>query len=279
MSDTDYNNLCHQLKETLILRYEPIAIKMIKREEDIPQIAIQPIKDLNMHMALCQAFSLTRRDKKTIYMDKNSEWCWNPLICMGYIDCSEGTDSFDRVSRILGITDPAQAKEFLAGFPKLPYGKYIGLVSAPLSSCDFPPDLVLIYANPAQIRVSLGAIKHMTGKIVTTQLDAIDSCAYSCAQTLIDGEYHVTFPDPGEYERALADENEVILSVPGHRLEELVEGLRFFSDIDMGYTGLTKEMLLNFPRPSFYNELFQMWGLGQGALWDKPYAEQNTTEE
>jgi uncharacterized protein (DUF169 family) len=90
----------------------------------------------------------------------------------------------------------------------------MGLVSAPLGSCGFTPDLVLIYAVPAQIRSMLGAIKNVTGKIVTTKLDAIDSCTYSCVQSLLDGEYHVTFPDPGEYERALADENEVILSVP-----------------------------------------------------------------
>jgi hypothetical protein len=50
------------------------------------------------------------------------------------------------------------------------------------------------------------AIKNMTGQLVSTQLDAIDSCMYSCVLPLKTGEYRVTLPDVGEYERAGADE-------------------------------------------------------------------------
>ncbi len=67
----------------LILRYEPIAIKMIEKEDEIPDDALYPKRDLNRHLALCQAFALTRRDKKTFYLDKESEWCWNPIVSFG----------------------------------------------------------------------------------------------------------------------------------------------------------------------------------------------------
>jgi hypothetical protein len=81
------------------------------------------------------------------------------------------------------------------------------------------------------------------------------------------GEYRVTLPDMGEHERAAADENEIILTVPGHRLEELMKGVRAIHNRNMGYARLTRDMPLEFPRPPFYNDLFKMWGLEQGDDW------------
>lgn len=258
-----------ELREMLILRYEPIAIKMIEDEADVPKEAILPMRDLGKHMALCQAFAKTRRDKKTIYMDKTSEWCWNPLIGLGFVECREGTESFELVCRNLGFKDLDTARTFFANFPTLPQNKYIGIVSAPLSLCTYKPDLILIYCNNAQLRSLLWAIKNTTGKIVSTQLDAIDSCVYACVPPLQTGEYRVTLPDPGEYERAATGENEIILSVPGHRLDELVAGLHPFCEMGMGYSQFSREMLLDFPRPEFYNSLYKIWGLDQGQDWDR----------
>lgn len=258
-----------ELHDMLMLRHEPIAIKMIENEKDVPENAVNPMRDMGKHMSLCQAYALTRRNKKTVYIDKASEWCWSPMVCMGYVDSSAGTPSFELLSRLIGIADKDDAEKFFSEFPRHPYGKYLGLVTAPLCSCDFEPDLVLIYANPAQIRMMIGGIKRQTGKLVETKLDIIDSCTYSTVTPLLTGQYRVTFPDPGEYERALADEDEVILSVPGHRMSELMTGLQTNNSHGLGYKLLNKEMLLDFPRPPFYNTLFEMWGFDKGEDWKK----------
>ena len=259
----------NELREMLLLRNEPIAIKMVENEKDIPDGTMKPMRDLGKHIALCQAFAMTRRDRKTIYMDKTSEWCWNPLVGFGFVECDEGSEAFDIICRVLGIADQEAARKFFAQFPTLPYGKYTGILITPLGDCAAEPDIVLIYCNNAQLRTLLWAVKNATGKIVSTQLDAIDSCVYSCVPTLQTGEYRVTIPDMGEHERAAADENEIILSVPGSRLEELVQGVRVFYDRNMAYSQLTRDMLLEFPRPPFYNELFKIWGLEQGQNWGR----------
>jgi len=270
MSGTEQNNTYSRtLHDLMLLRYEPIAVKLIEDEADVPQGAINPKRDLGKHMSLCQAYALARRNKKTVYMDKNSEWCWCPMVCMGYVNSSPDTPGFDLMCRYIGIPDAGAAGKFFAGFPRLPYGQYKGLLIAPLCFSGFEPDLVLIYANPAQTRMMIGAIKSATGRLVETQLDVIDSCAYATVMPLLNGEYRVTFPDPGEYERALADEDEVILSVPGSRLEEFVTGLRNNDGRGFGYRLLNKEMLLDFPRPPFYNELFELWGFDKGEDWGK----------
>ncbi len=270
MTITDRNAAASAaLRDMLLLRYEPIAVKMIEDEADVPENAVNPKRDLGRHMCLCQAYGLTRRNKKTVYMDKASEWCWCPMVCMGYVESDPGTPSFNLLSRFIGIADKDAAEKFFAEFPKLPHGKYKGLVTAPLCSCPFEPDLVLIYANPAQTRMMIGGIKQQTGKLVETKLDIIDSCAYSTVTPFLTGQYRVTFPDPGEYERALSDEDEVILSVPKERQDELLTGLRNNNNHGLGYTLLNKEMEFDFKRPPFYNDLFEMWGCDKGENWTK----------
>jgi uncharacterized protein (DUF169 family) len=258
-----------ELKEMLLLRYEPIAVKMVKNEEEIPSDAIRPRRDMKKHLALCQTFALTRRDKKTVYMDKHDHWCWNPLIGLGHVECREGSEAFDVVCRFIGIPDIDAARSFFAQFPRLPYNEYIGIVSAPLCSASFEPELLLVYCNNAQLRSLVWAAKRQTGKLVETQLDAIDSCIYACVPPLTNREYRVTLPDVGEYERAMAGEDEIIFSVPGGRIEELLVGMRAFYERGMGYAHHSRDMLYDFPRPEFYNALFEMWGLDQGEVWSR----------
>ena len=105
------------------------------------------------------------------------------------------------------------------------------------------------------------AVKHKEGALVTSEFDPIDSCVFSTVPVLLSGEYRITIPDPGEYERAMTGEDQVIFSVPGGRVETLIQGLRHFEEIKLGYTDLAMVMRPDFPQPEFYKMLFKMWGL------------------
>ena len=249
------------LNKMLLLRFEPVAVKFIINEEEVPDDAIKPRRDMNCPMALCQGIALTRRDKKTLFLDINDHYCWNPLIGLGHVECSEGSESFEVVCKMLGIGDISLAREFFSKFPRLPLGQYAGILLAPLCSASFSPDTVLIYTNNARLRSLVWAVKQQTGKLVETQLDAIDSCVYALVPPFLSGEYRVTLPDVGEYERAMAEEDEIIFSVLGARMDELLNGLRSFYDRGSGYAHHSRSMLIDFPRPEFYGKLFKLWGL------------------
>jgi uncharacterized protein (DUF169 family) len=254
----EFNSYGEELERLLLLRTSPIAVKMLEREEDIPEGAIRPKRDRGEHLAQCQAFALTRRRGETIAMLKEDNWCWAPLIGYGLVEpLDENT-----ISPLIYIVENMEAaKKVAKNFPRFEYGKYVGILSAPLETASFKPDLVLIYSNTAQLRSMLLAIKYKEGYLLKSEFDPIDSCVYSVVPAIQNGDYRITLPDPGEYERAMAEEGEIILSVPPDRLEELVMGLRFFEKIKLGYTHLTMEMRPDFPQPEFYKELFRMWGL------------------
>ena len=263
-SDCNRTNLTYSdaLRNTLGLRTEPVAVKMISAERDIPQNAYHSFRDSGTHIALCQAFALVRREKKTIYCDKTSEWCWAPLVAFGICNSGEGTEAHRIITSVIGIKDSGAAKRFFEHFPRLPFGKYIGIALAPLCDCGFEPDVTLVYCDDnAQLRGAALAVKSATGKLIETQLDAIDSCAYSCVATMNSGSYRVTLPDIGEHERAFAGESEIILSVPKGKLGELTSALTLLDKTSMGYANWKRGMTFDFERPPFYEDLFRIWGL------------------
>ena len=53
------------------------------------------------------------------------------------------------------------------------------------------------------------------------------------------------------------------------KLPELTECIRGISMFGMGYQGLQMDMPMNFPRPEFYNVMFEKWGLETGEVWRK----------
>jgi uncharacterized protein (DUF169 family) len=254
----EFNSFGEELEKLLQLRTSPIAVKMLTKEAEIPKEAIRPKRDRGHHLAQCQAFALTRRQGETIAMLKEDNWCWAPLIGYGLVPpLDEKTIS----PMIYIVADMEAAKKIAGHFPRFEQGKYIGILTAPLKTASFKPDLVLIYSNTAQLRSLLLAIKYKEGYLVESEFDPIDSCVYSVVPAIKSGEYRITLPDPGEYERAMTGEDEIILSVPPAKLEELVTELRFFEEIKLGYRHLNMQMTPDFPQPPFYQELFKMWGL------------------
>ena len=264
---TKYNEAAKRLKDFLDLKLNIQAVKLIEDPKDVPANAEIASKAFG-HLSLCQAFALTKRQGKTLYTDKSSEWCWAPVVGLGYGDCSPGTKSFHVISRLLGIQDPEQADRFFAEFPRLPQGKYQGVLLAPATEAEFTPDVLLVNCdNNFQLRSLLSAIKYKTGRLLDVHLDPVDSCVHTLVAAMITKDYTVAVPDPGDQERALSDRNEIIMAVPVEKLDDLMEGLDFSEKCRMGYRDMFPEMHFDFPRPPFYNEVFAEWGMGQGSDW------------
>jgi len=241
----EYNRYGKELESSLRLKTSPIAVKMLEKEADIPKGAIRPKKDRGYHLAQCQAFAMTRRQGMTIAMLKEDHWCWAPLLAYGMAE------------------DPHHPiVDALTSFPRFKLGKYIGMVTGPLKSANFEPDMVLIYSNTAQLRDMIGVVKFQDKTTVKSEFDPIDSCVYSVVPVITDGQYRITLPDPGEYSRAFAGDDEIIFSVPKNKLEMLAEGVKRSAEMKQNPDDWSHMILRpDFPRPDFYKELFKKWGL------------------
>jgi uncharacterized protein (DUF169 family) len=245
---SELNFYGEEIEKFMLLRSSPLAVKMIEKESDIPEGAIRPKRDRGYHLAQCQAFSLSRRRGTCVAMLKEDNWCWGGLLTYGLVD-PQIAENYPEL------------KDEVKKIPLVEYGKYIGIVSAPLKTAGFVPDLVLIYSNNAQLNGMLHALSFAGEGPVTSPLYAIASCAFSVVPAL-SGQYCVTLPDPGELGRALAGEDEIIFSVPREKVEKLVLQLRMFEERKLGYRHRAFwEMRPDFVRPDFYKRLYRECGL------------------
>jgi uncharacterized protein (DUF169 family) len=238
----EFNNCGEELESLLVLRTSPIAVKMLKSEADIPKGAYRPKKDKNKHYAQCQVFGLSRRDKLTVAMLKDDNWCLGPLLAYG-----------------LAETPKTQGKNPQTQYKTFEYGKYIGILTAPLKSAAYEPDLVLVYSDTNQLRDMLLSLKEEDKPKVRSNFFPI-SCAFAITNPLLDNEYWINLPDPGEYVRALTQPGEMMFSIPAPKLAEFTEGLRKFYK---GSMFAHEQMMMDsdFEQPDIYKKMFETWGM------------------
>jgi uncharacterized protein (DUF169 family) len=238
----EFSNCGEELERLLVLRTSPIAVKMLKSEADIPKGAFRPKKDKNKHYAQCQVFGLSRRDKMTVAMLKDDNWCLGPLLAYGLVE----TPKMPRGN------PQTQYKTF-------EYGKYIGILTAPLKSAAFEPDLVLMYSDTNQLRDMLLSLKEEERPKVRSNFFPI-SCAFCITNPILDNEYWINLPDPGEYVRALTQPGEMMFSIPVPKLAEFMEGLRkFYKESMFAHEQMMMES--DFEQPDIYKKMFEAWGM------------------
>ena len=253
------NTYGSDLLNMMVLRTYPIAIKMLKNESEIPKGAVRPKKDLGEHYAACQAFGIVRRRGTTLAMFIEDHWCFEPIISYGLVEPPK--DYLEGSASAFFVLDKEGARERSSQTPLLPYGKYAGMVLGPLHKANFIPDLTMIYCNASQLRHFLFSLMRKKGYRVTSTLDPIWSCVYSIVPSLLTGECEVTVPDPGDFERAMVGDDEMILTIPYAKMDEMMEGVYGYEKSGMGYRSFGRMITGNFKQPPFYEQYFKQWGL------------------
>ena len=253
------NKYGSDLLNMLVLRTYPIAIKMLKDESEIPEGAVRPKKDLGEHYSACQMFGIVRWRGTTLAAFIEDHWCFEPIIGYGLAEPPE--DFLEGAGSDFFIQNKEGAKKRNNAIPILPYGKYKGMVLGPLHKANYAPDLTVIYCNATQLRHMLFCMMRENGYRVTSTIDPLWSCVLSVAPPLLTGECQVNVPDPGEFERGGVADDEMMLSIPTGRMEELMAGVYHYDKMGMGYRSFGREMKGDFKQPPFYKEYFKKWGL------------------
>ena len=225
----ELNSYGEELEQRLRLKTFPFAVKFLKEEKNIPKGAIRPKRDLGYHLSLCQGFAMSRREGKTVAMFLEDMWCYSPVLSLGIAKPPEyyleGNTYFPLHVRSLEL-----ASNLAKNFPRLEYGKYIGVASAPLKKADFKPDLVIIYCDSAQLRSLLAGLKYKEGELVTTTLEPASACVQATVPALRSDRCQVAVPCGGDRRWALAQDDEMIFTVPEGKLADLMLGLRHIDE-------------------------------------------------
>jgi uncharacterized protein (DUF169 family) len=78
-----FNEIGKKMEQHLRLNTYPLAIKMLKSPDEIPEDAIRPLEKFGKCLSTCQAFTLSRRFGETIAQLLEDMWCPEPVIGFG----------------------------------------------------------------------------------------------------------------------------------------------------------------------------------------------------
>ena len=227
-----YHEWGRELDDRLRLRSFPLAIGLLEDESDVPDDAIRPSQDEDNRLSLCQAFQRSRRAGETMAMLGEDMWCFEPVMGYGLEEPPE--DFLDGDNRYpMDVATREAGRRFAEEFPRLDTGQYVGLVSAPLGSTPFKPDVVTVYVDSEQLSLFLFGREYRDGGNLQTELSAHAACVYGIVPSLKEGRCQVAIPCRGDRYAAMADPDEMIASVPtgerlpveGRDLADVIEGL------------------------------------------------------
>jgi len=221
---TIYNDYCERIEEQIRPITYPLAIKMLESEDEIPDDAKRPTVDYGACMSTCQVFSLTRRYGETVVQLFEDMWCPEPVIGYGLAEPPEyfleGNNRYpDGVSSLEAGANWAQE------FPRFEVGKYVGVVSGPLRTVSFEPDVAAFYCNSAQLLRLLLGIAYEDGRDLPVVLGGHAACVYTVVPTMQKNQCWVSVPCRGDRGRAGAQDDELIFSVPKNQIGRLANGL------------------------------------------------------
>ena len=215
-----------ELEERIRLQTFPLAVKILRKKEEIPEDAERPVRDLGYHIAACQGFAKSRREGALVAMMKDDMWCPEGVIGFGL--AKPPPYYFDGYHRFpQSVESPDSGKLWANAFPRLEAGRYVGVMSARLTTCPFMPDVIVIYCDSAQLGHLLLAAASKDGHELTCTVGAKGACTYSVVPPFQTGKYQITVPCPGDRRFAGAQHDEIIFSLPVGKVDELISSLRY----------------------------------------------------
>ena len=254
-----FHDYGEELERRIRLQTFPLAVKLLEKEINIPEGAERPLRDFGYHVPLCQGYAMSRKEGKTIAMFKEDMWCFEPVVGYGWARPPqyflEGYNRFPRDVKTLEA-----GANYAHELPRLEFGKYIGVVSAPLMTATFEPDVIMIYCNSVQLSLLLLGREYKDGFNLKCSLSSHAACVYGVVPVIQSGECQVAVPCRGDRYGAMAGDDEMVFTVPGGRLEDLIMGLRQVYETDSklprGY-----KMQPEYKLPESYAKIGEMLGM------------------
>jgi MtaA/CmuA family methyltransferase len=241
----------------------PVAIRMLRTGEPIPDKARRPARDFKKLSMNCQVIDMARRYGWMIALTREDHICSLGIAALGFEKPTHLHASGTLCEGMYTETKEAGRRSEAAS-DRLPVGEYSTLLVAPLDRATFEPHLVCVYGNPAQVmRLVQGALWKRGGKLASGFSGRI-VCSDIIVTTLLTGEPQVVMPCSGDRIFGQTQDHEMAFTIPWNRMEEVVEGLRGTHDGGIRYP-ITQFMEYEAKLPPKYMEANRLWDAAKGA--------------
>ena len=240
----------------------PVAIRMLRPGEEIPERARRPARDFKKLSMNCQVVDMARRYGWMIALTREDSICSLGIAALGFEKPTHLHSSGTLCEGMYTETkDAGQRSE--AAVDRFGVGEYHALLVAPLDRATFEPDLVCLYGNPAQImRLTQAALWKRGGKLASAFGGRV-VCADIIVTTMQTGEPQVILPCSGDRIFGQTQDHEMAFTIPWAQMDEIIEGLKGTHGGGIRYP-ITQFMEYEAKLPPRYMEANRVWDAEKG---------------
>jgi uncharacterized protein (DUF169 family) len=204
----------------------PVAVKLLTDDSQVPPSARRPLRDLKVKMAPCQGTAMARRYGWTVAFGREDVGCAIAAHTYGWEEEINEAAAVDFFLRMNYVSDAEAARAAIAGFRQLNMGNNVTVVYSPLERTKIEPDVVAVFANPAQMMRLIHGATHHTGVPLESSFSGrAGSCTEGIIGAYLDKTPKLVVPGNGDRVWATCQDHEMMMAVPAERLGEVVEGM------------------------------------------------------
>jgi len=218
----DWETPIRRLEQLMRLKSFPVAFKLYEERQALSEIPF--IRRMNHKSTLCQLINMVRNFDWTVGAELAD---FMSVVCPSIIGLTEIPDYMkDGTFRsIVWTKSRADAQKYEAEIPRLPSGKYNAVAMAPLVYNPFDPDIVLIYANPAQMMLLINSLQFENYEVMQFYCVGESSCSDAIARCYLNGKPALSIPCYGERRYGHAQDDEMVMAIPAEMMDKALNGM------------------------------------------------------
>ena len=218
------NSLNQALEKHVRPQTFPLAIRMLKSDDELPSRAKRPWRDLGFKTAICQTISISRRYGWVVAIGKEDISCPLAKSAFGFEPLVEHFTGGCCCEGMYTETAAAGAKTE-AELPKFSFQEYKYFLTAPIDRTTFEPHLFLVYGNSAQVMRLLAASLFKTGGYLHSRFSSRLDCADIAIETMQTQKPQVVLPCYGDRLFGQTQDHEMAFAFPYSHAQDLIDGL------------------------------------------------------
>ncbi|MBW1982198.1 MAG: DUF169 domain-containing protein [Deltaproteobacteria bacterium] len=227
MADISYRDAAEFIRNDLRLKTLPVAVKFLGDDLEFPEKTRRPYQFLGKRITICQAVTMARLYGWTVGLTKEDIICVPALLAFGLSGAEDPGGSLTSLFCEINFhQDRAQAHSEVQSMSRFANNEFQALLLAPLGKGLFDPDVVACYGNPAQIMRLTQAWTFKRGNRVKGLLGGKVECSEYLIAPLKTESPRIAIPGMGDRIFSMTQDDEMVFSIPGRDLSDLLEGLQ-----------------------------------------------------
>lgn len=218
------DQICNDLIDILGLESYPVAVRF---QEDTS--APEGFDRADRHR-FCQVAMRARRGE-SLFLSPEEIACPAAAAALGFRPLLPKLQSGDMLKAFGIVRDLGAGARLIAEIPRLPAGKYKSVLAAPLEKASFQPDVVMIEDRPERLMwVALAFLNVQGGERLSFGTSVLQAmCVDSVVAPFLSEKLNMSFGCYGCRDATDISECEASLGIPGGKLHEVMQALRFLN--------------------------------------------------